>query len=371
MYYLWLEDKQTGPFPLEEVQNRWKDAAIHGETLYWREGMAEWQPLHAIHHVIEGTEARMVLSNFWRRSGAFLVDVILLGLAGYISGLTLFDFYMGLGSSGIFLGLVITTLYFGLQDSALGSGQTLGKRIFGIRVVGADGKTLSPLRSILRWLILSSPFWINKALTSGLLAFSFWAGIVLAAVAAAVLLALLYLYFFNRGTGQSLHDLAMGSYVVRASSPDAAIAPTMWRGHWITVGVLYFVVLGLFVLSLSWMNTPFFQRMLQVRTALLATGNFRTATVTEGVSYVVSPTHASSSRICTADVLLKKRPRSMATATDEVAALVLQTDPTVAQDDYLRVSVTYGYDIGIASSSVSEGYARTPAQWKERSDLTH
>jgi uncharacterized RDD family membrane protein YckC len=370
MYYLWLQDKQTGPFSLEEVQTRWKEAVIHGEILYWQEGMADWQPLHAIHHVIEGGPARMITSGFWRRTGAFLIDVLLLGLIGYISGLLLFDFYMGLGAFGLLLGLIIATAYFGLLDSVIGSGQTLGKRAFGIRLVNAEGNCISPVRSILRFLIISLPFWIDKLLTSGVLSASFWVEVLVAATGVIVFVALAYLYVFNRGTRQSLHDLVTGTYVVRATSPLPAIAPSMWRGHIIAIAVLYFLVIGLFGVLMLQLNAPSFQQMLTLRSALLATGDARTAKVMEGANFIVSPGHSDSSRLFTADVLLKTRPRSMETSTDEVAALVLKMDQIVEKDDYLRVSVTYGYDIGIAWSSISEGCARTPAQWKERFDLS-
>jgi hypothetical protein len=105
--------------------------------------------------------------------------------------------------------------------------------------------------------------------------------------------------------------------------------------------------------------------MLRLRQDLLATGDIRAAAVTENLSNVVSPQKTNTSRICTADVVLNHRPRSMETATNEVAALLLRADPAVMQDDYLRVSVTYGYDIGIAWSYVSEGYARTPDEWQQ------
>jgi len=111
--------------------------------------------------------------------------------------------------------------------------------------------------------------------------------------------------------------------------------------------------------------------MLTVRDALLATGDVQTATVTEGSVALVAPGHTGNARIYSVDVHWKKRPRSIDTSADEIARLVLAADPSITKDDNLLVSISYGYDIGIAWSSVSQQFARTPAEWKTRLDLSH
>ena len=173
----------------------------------------------------------MVLAGVWRRSTAFVVDTLVLGGVGYASGLLLFDFYLGLGSSGILLGFAISSAYFGLLDSSLADGQTLGKRACGIRLVDASGSPFPPGRCLIRFLILSLPFWLYKVAASGILTYHFRLQILLWVVAAGGLVALAYPYLFNRRSRQSLHDLAVGSYVIRKSSPPSALAPMPWRGH--------------------------------------------------------------------------------------------------------------------------------------------
>ena len=369
MYYLWIKDEQTGPFHIDHVRTQLKTGTIHGETLYWIEGMIDWQPLHAIQHEIEGVPAAMIVSGFWRRLAAFAIDLLLLGFAGFFSGLFLFDFYMSLGPGAIFLGLIVSAAYFGLLNSTIGAGQTLGKRLMTIRVVNAAGNCISPLRSIARYLILSFPFWINKTLTVGLIV-NFWLVVLASVILSICFVSLAYLFVFNRRTRQSVHDLAVGTYVVRTSSPRAATPPTMWRGHFVAIGVLYFLLVGMAGLGMILLNTPFFQRMLTVREALLATGDARTATVTEGVTYFASSGHSGSARIYSVDVRWKKRSRSMDTLAEEIERLVLTADPSIANDDRLVISISYGYDIGIAWSTVSQEFSRTPAEWKNQLDLS-
>lgn len=45
--YLWLGE-QRGPFPQAEVEKMVSDKTIAAETLGWREGMAEWEPITSI-----------------------------------------------------------------------------------------------------------------------------------------------------------------------------------------------------------------------------------------------------------------------------------------------------------------------------------
>ena len=45
MYYLWINEVQSGPYTLQQVQSMWSAGQITALTLYWQEGNAEWKPL--------------------------------------------------------------------------------------------------------------------------------------------------------------------------------------------------------------------------------------------------------------------------------------------------------------------------------------
>ena len=67
-----------------------------------------------------------IISGFWRRLLAFLLDGIFIGILGFILGLFLFDFFAQIGGYGRIVGFCIALAYFGLLNSSVGKGQTIG-----------------------------------------------------------------------------------------------------------------------------------------------------------------------------------------------------------------------------------------------------
>lgn len=43
--YLHLNDQQEGPFCLHEIQSLWDGGGLNENSIYWKEGMAEWRPV--------------------------------------------------------------------------------------------------------------------------------------------------------------------------------------------------------------------------------------------------------------------------------------------------------------------------------------
>src|SRR5476649_1025783 len=165
------------------------------------------------HTPIEDADATS-FAGFWRRAVAFLVDGLILGLIGYGLGLVLFDTFVAMGPWGRVVGFGVAMAYFVAQESGRGGGQSLGKRLLRIRVVDAQGRVLSPARSVARFTVFGVPYFLNGAeLPMGVMTFA--GGVPAALVVLGGLLALTYLLVFNRRTRQSLHDLAVGAFVVR------------------------------------------------------------------------------------------------------------------------------------------------------------
>src|SRR5262245_3395670 len=104
---------------------------------------------------------RPPIAGFWRRLAAFVVDGLILAVPAMLLGFALFNWAASLGQAGRLIGFVVALLYFGLLNSRLGGGQTLGKRLLGIRVTDRNGAPLSPLRAILRYLVLAVPYFLN------------------------------------------------------------------------------------------------------------------------------------------------------------------------------------------------------------------
>lgn len=99
-YLLLIEGNQTGPYSIGQLREQWASGEITGETLYWREGLAEWKPLEAMADVLEPPPAVPV--GFARSAAAaakpkpsersrlsFVIIAILFG------GLGLHNFYAG------------------------------------------------------------------------------------------------------------------------------------------------------------------------------------------------------------------------------------------------------------------------------------
>ena len=114
------------------------------------------------------------ITGFWRRVGALFIDALILGILGFILGFAFENVWVQMGVWGRFIGFGIALIYFGVMNSKLFDGQTIGKKLFKLRVVNAENETISFGRSVLRYIILAIPFSLNGAHFSGEIMGSFW-----------------------------------------------------------------------------------------------------------------------------------------------------------------------------------------------------
>jgi uncharacterized RDD family membrane protein YckC len=90
------------------------------------------------------------IASFWRRLGVFVLDSIILGVAGFVLAIPFFSILSKLGPYGRLVGIFLALPYYAILNSKIGGGQTLGKRILDIQVVNAGGRTISLATSLLR-----------------------------------------------------------------------------------------------------------------------------------------------------------------------------------------------------------------------------
>jgi len=148
-----------------------------------------------------------IISGFWSRLVALILDGLCLGLLGLILGLLLFDPLSRLGGWGRLLGFCIALVYFGVLNSAIGKGQTIGKRIMRIAVVDRAGNHISLGRSFLRYAVLGIPFFLNGAMIPQNVLMSpagYLIGFILFGAGGATI----YLYIFRATVGSCISDSA-------------------------------------------------------------------------------------------------------------------------------------------------------------------
>jgi len=143
-----------------------------------------------------------------------------------------------LGGWGRIVGLLVAFLYFALMNSALGAGRTVGKRLMRIRVVDSNDSLITVGRSSARYLILAVPYFLNGTPIPPKILLG-WIGIVFSFIVFGIGFSIVYLFVFNRRTRQSLHDLVVGTFVVKTDRSREAPKPKVWAGHYAIVALIF------------------------------------------------------------------------------------------------------------------------------------
>jgi uncharacterized RDD family membrane protein YckC len=94
-------------------------------------------------------------AGFWIRTFAYIIDIIVLGI---VTGVLTTVLRLDPATNGNGLGLLINLIYFIVLWSSTGGGQTLGMRIFNLKVIRTDGSDLSIVQAVIRWVGLFLSF---------------------------------------------------------------------------------------------------------------------------------------------------------------------------------------------------------------------
>lgn len=315
------------------------------------------------------------IAGFWRRLLAFFVDCLVLGVPAAFVGNFFFDELAALGQNGRAIGFVVSLLYFSLLNSSVGGGQTIGKRLLGIRVVGASGKPIGLARAVLRTLVLALPFYLNGLELTPFVPANMPDVETLAVGAVGLLVfgfggAIVYLFVFNRKTRQSLHDLFVESFVVRAPS-EGEISARTWPAH---LGVaIVLMALGVsapaFVVPLANQlgSRETFSSLQRLQDELGRDPDIESVSATtEWTTFSSLNSGSSTTRLLVITVQLRKRVNDMQSIINRVAAKVLKLEPKILGQDVLQVVVMSGFDIGIARVSNSQSDQGTPEEWRKK-----
>ena len=309
------------------------------------------------------------IAGFWRRLAALFIDLLILGVPAMLFGFALFRWVESLGGSGRLIGFVAALLYFGLLNSHVGGGQTLGKQLLGIRVIRKDGETLSTKRSVLRFLVIAIPYFLNglwldvDTAAPGPLEYLLFAFLIV--VVFGGLGAIAYLFVFNRRTRQSLHDIAVGSFVVRNPTAAVPASLTTARLHLILVGCwLALVVPGFAILALHNYSPPptnelqvAIKKQLGLRQVRLGTRTLNTMIVGGG---------GSTKSYLEVNAWSDERTDDLHALRQSIASIVLDRLPDLPDEQLLSVRVHRGFDLGIATWTSSSHEVHDAAAWREK-----
>lgn len=309
----------------------------------------------------ESTNA--VICGFWKRVFAMILDGILLGIVGAVIGMTAFDQLAQLGGWGRLVGFCIAIIYFGIFNSIIGKGQTPGKKMMKIHVIDHSGSYISLPKSFLRYTILGLPFFLNGALIPNSVIFS-PVGYILSLLVFGFGAAIFYLYIFNKRTRQSLHDLAVGTFVTTVDSSGEAVG-SVWKPHLVVTGVLLVIAAGLPVATKGLTKTWEFPELLQIQDNILSSGMVHHATAQAGKSWGTKNGEKWEKTYFQSVAILKERPTDSESSAREIAQIILTTYPKAMEKDTIAITTTYGYDIGIARAWKSYNVSYTPEEWQQ------
>jgi uncharacterized RDD family membrane protein YckC len=299
----------------------------------------------------------VTIAGFWRRLGAFLIDMLILGTVGVVLGWLFHDRLAALGQWGRAVGFFVALAYFGIMESRSGKGGSLGKRVLGLQVVTRTGAMLSPPAAFCRAALFCLAYFLN-GISWKVMPGQEWINVAESMVIGILVIGVFYLLLFNRRTRQSLHDLAVGAFVIKTGTGAFALpARPVWRGHYAIAGG---AVLVLLTGGLILQKQATLAALMATQQAISALPDIDRVTVTANV---LASNGATTRRLLIGGVVDASfgNPDALAAT---MANIALDTYPDAKTQQQIVVTLTSGYDIGIASDWRWTSYAWTPRQWR-------
>lgn len=307
-------------------------------------------------------ETHINLAKFWNRVIALLVDITILGIVGFLLGLTIDDFLVSIGRYGMLFGLAITLVYQSIFNSRIMNGQTIGKRILDIQVVDINGNTIELSKSFLRACVLSIPYFLNKMPLVAFAASSiniFWYG-----VWGSISLGVVVVYIFNKQTRQSLHDLVFGTFVATVDRNEVPVEmPAMKRTPFLIWGGLIVIVIIASILTKPWIDREF-KDSLSDYSKILTVKGVRQAGIETNETTVSGHAPVKTYRVKLWVTQMPGGKLHDNKMVRDVVDTILVNQPNVDGFNTITVSLIREFNIGIASKSYTNSTSNSPEQWR-------
>ena len=295
---------------------------------------------------------------FGARLKAAAIDALVLCLVGGILGLA-FGAHLGrAGSLGRLIGLPFAVAYLGLAGSRLGGGQTAGKSFSGLKVVGADGQPLGIAPSLVRAALLTAPWFFNGLRFLPGVRYAAPLVIIAGVLVFGVTPASLVLVMALPRRRQFLHDLVVGSFVIREEQEGVPAGPPPRRAialaaTWVLAVTVVSIVLTTRALSVAPVEDP------------LAAAFLRIPGIT---NFTVTPMEVSQNgrhfRALRVVVSTSSGAEDAATLVRRAGAAVVAFHPELNQFAAIQVQSSSGFDVGLASWNTGATETRSPEEWR-------
>lgn len=288
-----------------------------------------------------------------KRLLALIIDFIILGIIGYVSGFFLEDFYVSLGIYGTLFGTVIAIIYFSIFQSSIGKGQTPGKKFMRAKVTDLKGEYLTLEKSFLRSSILFFPF-LNTSLFAGR-----YETIIILLILSLINLITHYFILVNKSR-RCLHDILISSVVTYQNVTEIDIDPQNDRSikKIVPIGI---IAAFLFIVSTFVIDTTIKDALKNMYSIKEKIENIDGVITVSGIKENTSTHYSlgeSSETNTTIQVELKINDKEEIKNTDsqyfyDIYDIIKREIPEYTDMDAVIITLYYGYDIGIAKKNES------------------
>lgn len=310
------------------------------------------------------------IAGFWRRFFAWFIDVVLLGLAGLLLVAVFSSVFFKIGPYGRPIGLLFVIPYFGILNSKIGGGQTIGKRFLKIAVRNKNNEPIGLGRAITRISILYLPVLLNGW------SLPIFQNPVLKWLASLIVFglggAILYTMLFNRKARQGVHDYLTGTYVIHLPGKPVAFFPATSRIHWIMasawVGIIVIGMVVVSIISPSIITKAPLQSAMNLYDVMNNDPRFFSVGIQDHTLYGLN---SQTSRTLIINVWYKGKPgeEEKKEIVESIAKTVFEYEKNLEAYDALQIKISSGFDIGIASGNVHQGYIDSIDNWRKGIDL--
>lgn len=282
---------------------------------------------------------------------ALIVDFIILGIIGYISGLFFEDFYVSLGKYGTLIGSSVTIVYFSILQSSIGKGQTLGKNAIGAKVTDLKGQYLSLDKSFLRSFIVFFPI-LNVEIFSG------GSGMLIILMLLMLITFSSFYFILVNKSRRCLHDILINSIVTNKEVIDIEIDEQNDRSNKkiIPIGVIAILMIGMGIYQTFSENT--LSQLLSAKEKIENVDGVISVNQIESSTTTYSSTNELSRTYSSVEIKVRINDKNEASDLESMYFDIFYQiikDEVPESEDVNAVSITlyYGYNIGIASKTKS------------------